>query len=239
MLLLAIDTSGRSGSIALARGDADGNCEVLEVVPLVGGTFSAQLVPQIAGLLAKHGFSKHDIAAFAVVSGPGSFTGLRIGLAAIKGLAEILEKPIAAVSLLEAVAASTGLQGSVLAFLDAGRGEVYCGEYEMSDQSTRVREERLVKREDLFAEAQRGQPPTSEKQNTMTGEAALATSDRSLAEAAQAAGLSATVVQPIDAGTIARLAWRKIRASETVSPEQLEANYIRRTDAEILAKSSH
>lgn len=98
MLLLATDSSGRSGSIALARGNADNSCELLEVVPLAGGTFSAQLVPQIAALLAKHGFGKHDIGAFAVASGPGSFTGLRIGLAAIKGLAEILEKPIAAVS---------------------------------------------------------------------------------------------------------------------------------------------
>jgi len=86
MLLLATDTSGRSGSIALARGDANGSCEVIEVVPLAGGTFSVQLVPQIAALLAKRGFSKHDIGAFVVASGPGSFTGLRIGLAAIKAL---------------------------------------------------------------------------------------------------------------------------------------------------------
>ncbi len=51
MLLLAVDTSGREGSIALARGNPDGSCDVIEVVPLAGGTFSAQLVPQIAALL--------------------------------------------------------------------------------------------------------------------------------------------------------------------------------------------
>jgi len=73
------------------------------VVPLAGGAFSAQLVPQIAALLEKHGYSKHDLGAFAVASGPGSFTGLRVGLAAIKALAEALQKLIAAVSLLEAV----------------------------------------------------------------------------------------------------------------------------------------
>ena len=78
--------------------------EVIEAVPLAGGTFSAQLVPQIAALLTKHGFSKTDIDAFVVVSGPGSFTGLRVGLAAIKALAEILAKPIVPVSLLEVVA---------------------------------------------------------------------------------------------------------------------------------------
>jgi tRNA threonylcarbamoyladenosine biosynthesis protein TsaB len=236
MLLLATDTSGRSGSIALARVDANDSCEVLEVVPLAGGTFSAQLVPQIAALLAKHGFGKHDIGAFAVASGPGSFTGLRIGLAAIKGLAEILEKPIAAVSLLEAVAVGAGRQGSILAFLDAGRSEVYCGDYDITGHSAQLRTERLIKREDLFAEAQRGQLPGAQTQNGLTGETTLATSDQSLAEAARTAGLSVSLVEAIDAGTIARLGWKKIETGETVSPGQLEANYIRRTDAEILAK---
>ena len=84
---------------------------VIEVVSLDGGTFSAQLVPQVAALLAKHGFGKQDIGGFAVVSGPGSFTGLRIGLAAIKALAEVLAKPIAAVSLLEAMAVFGPLAG--------------------------------------------------------------------------------------------------------------------------------
>src|SRR5437667_6211936 len=104
MLLLAADTSGKHGSIALARCEPDGACDALEVVALAGGTFSAQLVPQIAALLTKHNFNKQQIDAFAVASGPGSFTGLRVGLAAIKALAEVLAKPIAAVSLLEAVA---------------------------------------------------------------------------------------------------------------------------------------
>ena len=139
MLLLATDTSGRHGSIALARAGAGsraggevGDIEVLEVVALTGGTFSAQLVPQVAATLAKQGFSKNDIEGFAVASGPGSFTGLRVGLAAIKGLAEILGKPIATVSTLEAVAHGSGCEGKVTAVLDAGRGEVYAGEYEIS-----------------------------------------------------------------------------------------------------------
>src|ERR1700741_3954113 len=104
MLLLAADTSGKQGSIALARCESGDACQVIEVVPLTGGTFSAQLVPQIAALLTKHGFTKKDIGGFAVASGPGSFTGRRVGLAAIKALAEILGKPIAAVSLLEVMA---------------------------------------------------------------------------------------------------------------------------------------
>ena len=104
MLLLVTDTSGRNGSVALARDVPGGEVEVIESVPLEGGTFSAQLVPQISSLLTKHHFAKGDIDAFVVVSGPGSFTGLRVGLAAIKALAEILAKPIVPVSLLEVVA---------------------------------------------------------------------------------------------------------------------------------------
>src|SRR5205085_12285370 len=153
MLLVATDTSGKDGSIALARGNADGSCDVIEVVPLAGGTFSAQLVPQIAALFAKNGFHKEDIGAFAVTSGPGSFTGLRVGLAAIKALAEVLAKPIAAVSLLEAIAVSARLQGKVIALLDAGRGEIYAGEYEVSGPLARVVSERLLTLTDLLEAA--------------------------------------------------------------------------------------
>src|SRR6266498_4184883 len=135
MLILGVDTSGKSGSIALVRFDSDNSqaktfdregreeqpqssqrttSNTLEVVSLEGGTFSAELVPQIAALLQKHSLKKYQIGAFAVVSGPGSFTGLRVGLAAIKGLAEILQKPIAAVSLLEAVALAVETEGIVI-----------------------------------------------------------------------------------------------------------------------------
>src|SRR5271157_5662539 len=126
MLLFITDTSGKYGSVALARASrSPDEVNVIESVPLAGGTFSAQLVPQISALLAKHGFTKNDIGGFVVVSGPGSFTGLRVGLAAIKALAEILGKPIAAVSLLKAIALNSGAQGNITALLDAGRNEVY------------------------------------------------------------------------------------------------------------------
>src|SRR6516165_8548989 len=103
MLLLATDTSGAHGSIALADCESGKDPAILELVPLTAGAFSAQLVPEIAALLKKQGFTRNQLGAFAVASGPGSFTGLRVGLAAIKAFAEVLGKPIAAVSLLEAV----------------------------------------------------------------------------------------------------------------------------------------
>jgi tRNA threonylcarbamoyladenosine biosynthesis protein TsaB len=218
MLLLAIDTSGRLGSIALARGHEDGSCDVIEVVPLAGGTFSAQLVPQVAALLSKHAFTKHDIDAFAAASGPGSFTGLRVGLAAIKALAEILGKPIAAVSLLEVLALAGGAKGKVRAALDAGRGEVYSGEYEVAGDSAQVLREKLLTKEEFVAAARGWQ---------------IVTPDTALVATADSAGLSAMLVEPPSAGAVARLGWRKLRQGQAVSPEQLEANYIRRSDAEI------
>jgi tRNA threonylcarbamoyladenosine biosynthesis protein TsaB len=211
MLLLAVDTSGKFGSIALAQCGTGDVCDVLEVVPLEGGTFSAQLVPQIAALLAKHGFSKSDLGAFALVSGPGSFTGLRVGLAAIKALAEILNKPIVAVSLLEAFAVLDS--NNAVAVLDAGRGEVYVGEPNV---------ERLLTRPEMIS-AVNGQK--------------IVTPDKGVAEFARAAGLTVAEIERPGSDAIARLAWPKLQKSETVSPEALEANYIRRSDAEIFSKN--
>src|SRR5438067_13577464 len=152
MLVLGVDTSGKYGGIALAKCEPDQSCDIFEVVSLAGGTFSAQLTPKIAELLEKHHFQKKDIGAFAVVSGPGSFTGLRVGLAAVKALAEVLAKPIAAVSLLEAVAMAGGVEGDVIAALDAGRNEVYAGEYEVGATSKR-HSERLLTREEFLEAA--------------------------------------------------------------------------------------
>ena len=97
MLLLVTDTSGKDGFVGLLQADDLDhaiNIESIDEIALAGGTFSAQLVPQISGLLEKHQFDKSSLDAFVVVSGPGSFTGLRVGLAAIKALAAILQKPI-------------------------------------------------------------------------------------------------------------------------------------------------
>jgi tRNA threonylcarbamoyladenosine biosynthesis protein TsaB len=230
MILLAADTSGKQGSIALARvpgaansssGAADA-VEILEVVPLAGGTFSAQLVPQISALLSKHGLGVRDIGGFAAASGPGSFTGLRVGLAAIKALAEILQRPIAPVSLLEVVARSAKVQGEVLGVLDAGRGEVYVGEYDLGE-TVEMRSERVMSRDELFSQA---------------GARVLVTPHAHLAQAARDFGLHPQEVAEPRSDSIVRIGWEKIQAGQTVSPEDLEANYMRRSDAEIFAKSN-
>src|SRR5271155_3439677 len=229
MLLLAVDTSGKNGSLALTsveQGRGGREIAVLEVVPLAGGAFSAQLVPEIAALLKRHGHSKSDLGAFAVASGPGSFTGLRVGLAAIKALAEVLQKPIVAISLLEAVAKGkiNTKPGRVLAALDAGRGDVYVGDYEVGAQlhtPARMHSERLLSREEFVAVAK---------------EMTVVTPDAALADMVRAAGIWVELIEYPDSAAIVRLGWEHLRRGDTVSPQELEANYIRHSDAEIFSK---
>jgi tRNA threonylcarbamoyladenosine biosynthesis protein TsaB len=234
MLLLATDTSGKQGSIALAECGPGGICTLIEVSALAGGAFSAQLVPQIAALLEKHGYRKSDLAAFVVVSGPGSFTGLRVGLAAIKALAEALQRPIAAISLLEAVAWSSKARGAapgrVLAALDAGRGDVYAGDYELEPQM-HMQSERLLSREEFLAEAKGAEVKSAE-----AAPKTVVTPDTLLAGTVRAAGIQAELIAYPNAGVIARLGWERLQRGQTVRPEELEANYIRHSDAEIFSK---
>jgi tRNA threonylcarbamoyladenosine biosynthesis protein TsaB len=233
MLILGVDTSGKNGSIALVRCEEALNrkgredrprsshsqvCQTLEVVSLEGGTFSAQLVPQIATLLQKHGLAKHQIDAFGVVSGPGSFTGLRVGLAAIKALAEILGKPIVAVSLLEAVVVATGLEGRVLAALDAGRGEIYVGSYDVMGCRAECASEEVVTQAEFSPKAQGQQ---------------VAVVDAKLAGSLLEPGLNVHKISRPGADAIASLGFQKLQAGESVSPLDLEATYIRRSEAEM------
>jgi tRNA threonylcarbamoyladenosine biosynthesis protein TsaB len=218
MLILAVDTSGKNGSLALMRFEA-GASHTLELVSLEGGNFSAQLVPQVSDLLKKHGLGKRDIDGFAVAAGPGSFTGLRVGLAATKALAEILQKPIAAVSLLEAVARAAGRDGKVLAALDAGRREIYCGEYEISGaRATLIAQQ-------LWSEAE-----------FVAGVAGhlVVTSDAKIAGMSREKNLQAVLIAPLRADAIARLGFEKIQVGEVVTSEALDATYIRRSDAEVM-----
>jgi tRNA threonylcarbamoyladenosine biosynthesis protein TsaB len=225
MLLLVTDTSGKNGTVALARAGEDNRqgAEVIEVVPLAGGMFSAQLVPQIAALLQKHGFIKSDLDGLVVVSGPGSFTGLRVGLAAVKALAEILQKPIVPVSLLELVATASRAQGKVVSAMDGGRHEVFFGAYELAGESVRVLREELLSQADFVSAAR---------------DSTVITPDAALAAIARGASQAVIEVETPTAQMIARFGWKKLRAGKTVLPEQLEANYMRRSDAEMFVKQS-
>ena len=96
MLLLAIDTSGKNGSLALVRADSS-QFETLELVPLAGRMYSAQVIPSLHDALARQNLKKTDLDAFIVASGPGSFTGLRVGLSTLKPTSSrVLARPFRA-----------------------------------------------------------------------------------------------------------------------------------------------
>jgi tRNA threonylcarbamoyladenosine biosynthesis protein TsaB len=209
MLLLAVDTAGRQGGITLARGDAD-RFEVIESASIEGGTFSAELIPQISDLLGKHRLRAQDLEGLVAVTGPGSFTGIRVGLTAVKGLAEVLKIPIAEVTSLEVLLAAAG-GGQVLGVLDAGRGEVYCaapGETEL-----------------LLTVADAAHMAKERGLQVVTPDANLATKFE-----------NSRTVRYRSSEVAARIGLKKLVAGEIVDVLALDANYIRKSEAEYMQK---
>ncbi|MGA2339404.1 MAG: tRNA (adenosine(37)-N6)-threonylcarbamoyltransferase complex dimerization subunit type 1 TsaB, partial [Terracidiphilus sp.] len=99
-LILAIDTCGPSGSVALGRLPGR-DLEILGQIELAGRTYSTTLVAAVGELLRSAGTELRELGGIVVVNGPGSFTGVRVGLSAVKGLAEGTEIPVVALSRLE------------------------------------------------------------------------------------------------------------------------------------------
>jgi tRNA threonylcarbamoyladenosine biosynthesis protein TsaB len=197
MLVLAIDTTLEIGSLALARGE-----EILEEVEVRAPSgFAHILYAELEALLARNDISLADIDCFAAASGPGSFTGVRIGLACIKGLAEAMGKPAAGVSNLRALA-SLGRSPLRAAIIDARRGEVYAAVYDAAGQLVSPE---VVTRREAWIEALPGGPIERIEQDL--------TSPHKLA------------------GAIARIA-----PSVMQDPAVLDANYVRRSDAEMFWK---
>jgi tRNA threonylcarbamoyladenosine biosynthesis protein TsaB len=123
--VLAVDTTSAQGSLALLE---DG--EVIDEVSVVADDGYAQLLfPAIEDLLRRHGWTLSLVDLFATASGPGSFTGVRVGVTAVKGLAEALGRPAQAVSTLRAIAA-LGTADLRMPLINARRGETYAGLYD-------------------------------------------------------------------------------------------------------------
>lgn len=230
MLILGIDTSGKNGSIALVRFDgwptladfarvgfADcGTFAALDVVPLSGNSYSEELVPKLTQLLDRHHTSKSALDAFAVSTGPGSFTGLRVGLSTVKALADALHKPIAAITALEAVAWNVDAQGRIFVALDAGRRQLYAGEFLAEGRLRTPLSEYLVDVATFADRLQQDRVP-------------VFTPDPQLAESLPVCTI---VPQPM-ADAYARIGAERILAGNTISPAELDAHYMRHSDAEI------
>jgi tRNA threonylcarbamoyladenosine biosynthesis protein TsaB len=193
--IVGFDTTSRTGSIALW---ADGR--VIEEVTMESPDgFSHVLFGELGTLLARQSWTIGDADAIAAAAGPGSFTGVRVSLAAAKGLAEAGGKPVFAVSNLQAGAAF-GTSAIRAPFFDARRGEVYGGLY--SAELEALGEERVT---------------TYEKWRA------------SLPEGAEVIALDG---RPL-AAVIARIAAGRYARGERGAPEAIDANYVRRSDAEL------
>lgn len=212
MLLLALDTSGSQGGITLARGSGD-QVGIVESASIQGGTFSAELIPQISDLLRRRELTSRDLQGLVAVTGPGSFTGLRVGLTAVKGLAEVLNIPIAAVTSLELLLTASGAQKGVMAVLDAGRGEVYAAVQNMA------REEMLVTVKEAVEMARTDNLQVIVAEPGLTGKF----------DGVQLVRYRSTEIA-------AKIGYSKLLAGETVDVLALDANYIRRSEAEYMQK---
>jgi len=142
MLILGVDCSSKQGSVAIVRDDKP----LYQCVYDSNMTHSQNLLGLIENAVTICGINKSDIDLFAVTLGPGSFTGLRIGLALVKGMAMALDKPCVGVSSLKAMAECVDLEGVVIPCFDARRGQVYCC---ITDGDTVVKDDDCIMAADL------------------------------------------------------------------------------------------
>jgi tRNA threonylcarbamoyladenosine biosynthesis protein TsaB len=208
-LILAVDTAGEHGGLVLARGG-----ELIEEVALhAPGGFSGVLYAAMGGLLARHGVRPSEIACFAAASGPGSFTGVRVGIACVKGLAEALNRPAIGVSNLRALArcGSKPLRGVVI---DARRRDIYGAVY---DDAGKIVSPEVVMRLELWLQTL---PPEVDE--------FISAGDFPLPNLVRAPQLLAKAV--------AGIAFEKLERGEVEDPAALDANYVRRSDAELFWK---
>ncbi len=150
MKILAFETSAKAVSVALLQEDK----LLAESYQNTGLTHSQTLMVMAQDLLKQCDVSVSDLDAIAVANGPGSFTGVRIGAAAAKGLSWGAEKPLVGVSTLEAMAYSFGAwQGYVCPVMDARRAQVYNALFSVENgKITRIREDRAISLAELGEE---------------------------------------------------------------------------------------
>jgi tRNA threonylcarbamoyladenosine biosynthesis protein TsaB len=225
-MLLAFNTCGSTATVALGLAEPDlHQVRIVATASLAARTYSARLVPEIATLLHSQHATLSDIECIVVVNGPGSFTGIRVGLSTAKGLAEGGGIPLIAVSRLALLAAASGLP-HVLAAVDAGRGEYYVGEYREGNKLGEV----LLSGDETVAAAKQPGAGVLVCDESRAGDVPEAAT--SVCSALAICG--PVYVQPPDAADALHFALDRFRAHAFDDVESLQANYLRRSDAEVL-----
>ena len=205
MKLLLINTCGADNSVALAEDET-----IVASTTLPARGTSEHLMPAVRSLLESR--SHPDVVA--IVNGPGSFTGVRVGLSAAKGLCDAWAIPMIAISRLALVANALESEAEVVALLDAGRGEYYCGVYrgriKLNEELLRLEEVQIL----------------LNNYPGVTCEQRVATS----------LGQTVRLIDEPGPQTILAMALDRIAAQDWSDVALTDANYLRRTDAELLAK---
>lgn len=225
MRILAVDTSTTTCSVAVSEEGA----LVAELTLAGGRTHSRHLMGLVDQLLATCGLTLDDIDAFAAVRGPGSFTGLRIGLSMVKGLSFATGKPAVGVSSLTALACQfPWTEDTLCMMLDARKGEVYCGTYRFVDGALlpeRVGEEAVI--------------APGQAAGAISGDALFAGSGavayREVIEGAfsGSARFAPANLNTIGAGGVALLAFERLSIAGESFDDSLKPRYIRKSDAEL------
>ena len=233
MILLALDTCDSRGSLAVLRDE-----EVLTVIAHEGMTdYSSWVLPTAEAALQASGLGLREVDVFAVASGPGSFTGVRIGLTTVKAWSEALGKKIASISRLEAMALQSPDDGEyVAAFADAHRDQVFGGLYRSGGTALRLVEQEMVAAPAEFLHwvndhsANRPVSWISPDPDKVRG---LEEWKRH-AKDAHRIELSSSVLAPM----IGKIGVQRAREGRLVDALTLDAEYIRRPDAETLWKGA-
>jgi tRNA threonylcarbamoyladenosine biosynthesis protein TsaB len=229
VLLLALDTCDARGSIALL----DRSRLLAELTHPSSHEFSSWLLPAVSQLLSDHRVSHSDLAGYAVASGPGSFTGVRVGLTTAKAWSEVYGKPIFPVSRLAVLAASAPADSThVAAVIDAQRNQIFAALYRReSGAATTLIEESVIAPEDFFAQASKY---SGHRLSWVTLDPHVFPSSMS-SRSGEISPNNLVVVQPPLAAAIGRHVAAQPNPFQ-VDALALDANYVRRSDAEIFGK---
>jgi tRNA threonylcarbamoyladenosine biosynthesis protein TsaB len=220
MIILALDTSTRTGSSAVLRDDD----LLAEVLGDAARTHAERLPADLMQALDSARLALGDVDVFAVATGPGSFTGLRVGIATMQGLALAADRPLIGVSVLDALAhaAAAGAGARVASWVDAWRGEVYAALYD----GVREVEGASVELPDAILARLGG------VRTLFIGDGAAAHREV-IARAMGSSGVLPPSLEPPLAGVIGRLARAEVAAGHQPGPADIQPIYVRRPDAEL------
>ncbi len=223
MKVFAIDTSTRSGSVAVV----DDTKVVWESLFDTGVTHSELLLPSVKGILDLAGVSFDEMDVLALTLGPGSFTGVRIGVSTVKGFALVLGKPVVGVSTLEALASNfPGCAYTVVPLLDARKGEVYSAEFRWEGcDLVRVSGDRVIPPEVLLDEID---GPT-----LFVGDGTAKYGELIRERLGGCAILAPPESSLVRASVVARMAQRKYEKGDVLDADTFTPTYLRRSEAEI------